>query len=318
MRSILCAPALAAGLVVLTGCEDFGDWGPSDRYKEDFHYSYALKPGGTVSVESFNGSVEIMGWEQNTIEINGTKYASQKAYLDDMKVDVNATPGAVRIHTIRPSFTHGNCGARYSIRVPRRVVLDEIVSSNGKVRIDGVEGNARVRTSNGGVRIEGLKGDLNARTSNGAVEVRNLDGNARVHTSNGGIEAEAAHGSFEAETSNGRIEATLEDPAPNWPLSLHTSNGPIELTLKASRLPDVRAESSNSSIVLHLPGSAGARVRATTSRHSSITSDFDELMRGRDDDDRRQRRSEVEGTIGAGGPLLDLSTSNGAIKILKN
>lgn len=318
MRTLWCAPILAAGLFVLTGCEDFGDWGPSDRYKEDFHYSYALKPGGTVSVENFNGSVEILGWEQNTIEINGTKYASQKAYLDDMKVDVSATPGAVRIRTVRPSLTRGNCGARYTLRVPRRVVLDEITSSNGSIRIEDVEGTARLRTSNGGVRIERLKGDLNVRTSNGAVEVRDLDGNARVHTSNGGIEADASHGSFEAETSNGKIEATLADPAASWPLRLHSSNGPIELTLMTAKLPDVRAESSNSSIILHLPASASARVRASTSHHSSITSDFDELMRGRDDEDRHQRRSDVEGTIGSGGPLLDLSTSNGSIKILKN
>ena len=59
-----------------------------------------------------------------------------------------------------------------------------------------------------------------------------------------------------------------------------------------------------------------ARVHATTSRHSSVTTDFDELFHG-DEDDRRGRRSEVEGRIGSGGPLIDLSTSNGPIKILK-
>lgn len=316
MRIRLIAPLLAAGLFVLTGCEDFGDWGPSDRYKEDFHHSYDLKPGGTVSVDNFNGSVEIMSWEQDTVEVNGTKYAGQKSYLDDMKIDISATPGAVRIRTIRPSMSRGNCGARYSIRVPKRVMLDEIVSSNGGIRIDRVEGNARLRTSNGGLRIDGLKGDVNARTSNGSIELRDIDGNVRVHTSNGRIDAETTHGSFEAETSNSRIEATLDDPAPDWPIKLNSSNGHIELTLRGAKLPDVRADTSNSSIVLHLPPSVNARVRAATSRHSSITTDFDQLFRD-DEGDRRGRRSEVDGRIGSGGPLFDLSTSNGAIKILK-
>src|ERR1700676_968774 len=135
MRALWIAPLLATGMFVLTGCEDWGDWGPSDRYKEDFHHSYAMKPGGTVSVENFNGPVEIMSWEQDTVEVNGTKYASQKSYLEDLKIDISATPGAVRIRSIRPSMSHCNCGASYAIRVPRRVLLDEIVSSNGAIRI---------------------------------------------------------------------------------------------------------------------------------------------------------------------------------------
>jgi DUF4097 and DUF4098 domain-containing protein YvlB len=317
MRGTLLTPLLAAGLLVLTGCEDWGDWGPSDRYKEDFHHSYAMKPGGTLSMENFNGPVEIMSWEQDTVEINGTKHASQRSYLDEMKIDVSATPGAVRIRTLRPSLSHCNCGARYSIRVPRRVMLDEIVSSNGGIRIDRIEGNARVRTSNGGVRIDGLTGDLNARTSNGSIEIRDLDGSARVHTSNGSIDAEATHGSFEAETSNGRIEVTLVEPGADWPMRLTTSNGHIELTMKGNKLPDVRASTSNSSVVVHLPASVNARVRAATSHHNNITTDFNELLRSDEEDDRRRRRSEVEGRLGSGGPLIDLSTSNGPIKILK-
>lgn len=318
MRTLWCAPVLAAGLFVLTGCEDFGDWGPSDRYREDFHYSYALKPGGTVSLESFNGSIEVMSWEQPTVEVNGTKYASQKEYLDEMKVDANATPGQVRIRMLRPSFSHGNCGARFSIRVPKQVVLDEIVTSNGPIRVDGIDGNVRVRTSNGGVRVDNLKGELTARTSNGAIELREIEGNVRLHTSNGHIDAEASNGSFEAETSNSKIEARLVNPVSNWPVRLNSSNGHIDLTLQGSKMPDVRAETSNSSIELHLPASVNARVRASTSHHSSVTSDFDQLMRSGEDDDRHGRQSEVEGTLGSGGPLMDLSTSNGSIKILKN
>lgn len=316
MRALLAAPILASGLLVLTACEDWGDWGPSDRYKEDFHHSYALKPGGTVSVENFNGSVEITGWEQDTVEVNGTKYASQRGYLDDIKIDLNSSPGSVRIRTIRPSMSHCNCGARYSIHVPHKVVLDEIASSNGGIRVDKTEGTVRLRTSNGSVRVDGLTGDLNARTSNGSIELRDIDGNARVYTSNGHIDAETTHGSFEARTSNSKIEATLLDPAANWPVRLNSSNGHIELTLKGSKMPDIRADTSNSSIVVHLPSSANARVRANTSRHSRISTDFDELFH-EDEDDRRGHRSEIDGRIGSGGPLLDLTTSNGPIKILK-
>ena len=214
-------------------------------------------------------------------------------------------------------MSHGGSGARYTIHVPKHILLDEITTTNGGIRIDGIDGSVRLRTSNGTVRIERVNGDLNARTTNGAISLREFDGNARLQTSNGAIQAEASRGSFEAETSNGRIEVTLNDPAANWPVKLHTRNGHIDLTIRGSKLPDVRAESSNSTIVVRLPSSASARVHASTSRHSSITSDFDTLMRSGDIEDRRRRRSDIEGTIGSGGPLIDLSTSNGAIKIVK-
>jgi hypothetical protein len=91
-----------------------------------------------------------------------------------------------------------------------------------------------------------------------------------------------------------------------------SSNGHIDLTLDAKLLPEVRASTSNSSILLRLPASANARVRAGTS-HASITSDFDGLQ----SDAYRRRHSELHGTIGGGGPLIDLTSSNGSIKILK-
>jgi len=318
-RNYWALPLVAAGLLALSACDaDFGDWGPSDRFKADFHETHALEPGGTLSLENFNGSVEITSWNDDHVEINGTKYASQRAYLDDMKIEVGGTDSAVHIRTIRPSISHCNCGARYTIRVPKRVTLDEIVSSNGGIQIEGIQGAARLRTSNGSIRVENLTGDLRARTSNSSIEIREMTGNVNVHTSNGHIDAEVSNGSFEAETSNSKIEAVLANPSSSWPVKLNTSNGGIDLTLKASKLPDVRAGTSNSSITLHVPATADARVRATTSSHNSIDSDFSGLMAGGDEDgDRRHRRSDIDGKIGQGGPLIELSTSNGSIHILK-
>jgi len=64
---------------------------------------------------------------------------------------------------------------------------------------------------------------------------------------------------------------------------------------------------------VRLPAFANARVRAYTS-HAHVTSEFSEL---RNDDTRERKHSELNGVIGRGGPLIDLSSSNGAIKILK-
>lgn len=303
---------LAAALL-LTGCEDFADWGNSERFKEDFHGTFPLTPGGTVSLETFNGAVEVFGWDQNSVDVSATKYASTKEQVDAIKIDVAAsTAASVRIRAIRPSASgwHDNMGARFTIRVPRNVQLDGINSSNGAVKVEGIDGPARLHTSNGAIRVTRVHGELEARTSNGSIDTQELDGDANLRTSNGAIRVEASHGAFEAATSNGSIVASLADPGTARTLKLHSSNGKIELTIKGSRMPDIRADTSNSALTLRLPSNANARVRANTT-HSSITTDFDSLTQG------TRSKTELDGMIGSGGPMIDLSSSNGAIHITK-
>lgn len=302
-----------AGLWINSACFYPGDWAGSDAFREDFHSTHALQPGGKVSIESFNGAIEIASWDQNSVEVNGTKHAGYRSALDDIKIDIDSTPESIRIRAVRPDGVH-NAGVRFSLRVPRAAVLDFVSTSNGRIDVDDMEGNAHLRTTNGGIRVARLKGNVEAQTTNGAIEAQDLHGNANLRTTNGPVRADATGGSFEAVTSNGRIEVRLNDPQSSGPVHLRSSNGHIELTLDGTELPDVHASTSNSSILLRMPASANARLRAHTSSHSPISSDFAELHDGREP---RRAHSEVEGSIGRGGPLLDLETSNGPIRIQK-
>ena len=309
MRTYLRLLPLAP-VLLLTGCVEFGDFGDSEAYKEDFHQTYPLNAGGSVSIETFNGSIELVGWEQNSVEVNGTKYASTKSALDSIKIDVSSPSGSVRVRASKLSDFHHNMGARFTVRVPKRATLD-LSTSNGHLRIEDVEGNARLRTSNGPIRVERLKGELEARTSNGGIDVDYLEGDAKLHTSNGAIRAEASHGLFDAVTSNGSITARLNDPSTTWPVHAESSNGHIDLKIDAKQLPEVRAETSNSSIVLRLPMGANAEVRAHTS-HASVSSEFDGVHT-----DNEHGHGEMSGRIGGGGRLIELSSSNGSIKIVR-
>ncbi len=309
MRSYLRLLPLAP-VLLLTGCVEFGDFGDSEAYKEDFHQTYPLNAGGSVSIETFNGSIELVGWEQNSVEVNGTKYASTKSALDSIKIDVSSPSGSVRVRASKLSDFHHNMGARFTVRVPKRATLD-LSTSNGHLRLEDVEGNARLRTSNGPIRVERLKGELEARTSNGGIDVDYLEGDAKLHTSNGAIRAEASHGLFDAVTSNGSITARLNDPSTTWPVHAESSNGHIDLKIDAKQLPEVRAETSNSSIVLRLPMGANAEVRAHTS-HASVSSEFDGVHT-----DNEHGHGEMSGRIGGGGRLIELSSSNGSIKIVR-
>ena len=263
----LSALALCIGSLFLAGCDEVLD-GAWNRVQEDFHYSYPLNPGGKIEVENQNGGIDISGWDQNTVEISGTKYASSPDRLKDLRVEISHTQDLVAIRTIPPVEHWGNASVRYSIRVPRRTELARIASSNGSIHIDSIEGSARLHTSNGPIRGNGVTGSLDIETSNGRVELTDVNG----------------------------------------PVTARTSNGAIDLTFDAVR--EVRASTSNGGISLRLPSAPSAGLRARTS-NGAIHSDFDVTTHG------LISKHSLEGAIGAGGPLLDLSTSNGSIRLLR-
>src|SRR5215471_14589296 len=106
MTRLARAAAVAVAFLALTGCIEMGDWGDNERFKEDFHKTFPLDSGGAVTVDNYNGSIEILGWDQNSVEVTGTKYAATKDLLDQLKIEMEGEPRAVRIRSIRPPSSH--------------------------------------------------------------------------------------------------------------------------------------------------------------------------------------------------------------------
>lgn len=298
-------PALAA---ILCGC-DFEDLPGGVREREEVRKEMAMKSGSHFELESFNGSVEIRGWDQDRIEIAATKTASSRDLLDEIKIDISQSADGVRIRSVRPEGRHSNMGVSYVISLPRKTTMDRVASSNGSIRIESVEGAAKLRSSNGSVRLSQVKGDLDASTSNGSIELTSFTGGAVLRTSNGAIRASGVRGYFDAQTSNGSIDASIDEAAGRT-VRASTSNGKIELAIAKLKDSDVVASSSNSSVVLRLPEDIGARLKAATS-NGSINTAFEIRAQG------ELSKKRIEGTIGGGGPLIDVHTSNASIRIEK-
>ncbi|MFB3776571.1 MAG: DUF4097 domain-containing protein [Bryobacteraceae bacterium] len=252
MRTRLALMAVPSCFLLMAGCE-FVDFGDSSRYQEDFHESHAMKPGGRLYLESFNGSVEIAGWNQDSVDISGTKYASSEQMLRALKIDVAASGDSIRIRAARPSDRWGNMGARFTIRVPRSTALERIS------------------------------------TSNGSITAIDIDAPVRLHTSNGRVNVEGVQGALDAETSNGSIRAAVSSAGDNQPVRLHTSNGSVDLSVEKMGRSDITVNSSNASLTVRLPDGIAADVSASTS-NGSITNEFEEAFQGRSDKRRLEGR----------------------------
>src|SRR5262245_35894015 len=129
MNRLVRTLGVAPFVFALAACDFDFDEGDGARHKEDFHYTYDLKLGSRVELENFNGSVEITGWDRNSVDISGSKYANSEQLLKAIKVEITNTPDSIRIRSIRPMERRSNMGVRYVISVPRKTILDRISSS---------------------------------------------------------------------------------------------------------------------------------------------------------------------------------------------
>jgi hypothetical protein len=132
--------------------------------------------------------------------------------------------------------------------------------------------------------------NLKMESHNGGITVSDIRGQIGFQSHNGGVHLTRIAGNVNGETHNGGIEAELQGNT--W------EGGQLELN------------THNGGITLSMPASYSASLQASTS-NGRLTSDFPITVR-----DRFSSR-EMNFNIGAGGPLIKITTHNGGIR-LKN
>jgi hypothetical protein len=182
-----------------------------------------------LEIDAFNGDVEIVPGEGNTLEIVATvrqpKDVEYAVTVDGETVHIMAVALRTRID---PSP-----GVSLQITAPPNADLN-INSSNGSITLVGVGTGGLLETSNGTIRLEEVHGRF------------------EVHSSNGSIEFDRVSGSFDASTSNGRIEfdGDLEDGTSS---ELRTSNGGIDVFIGGEANVRIDAETSNGEVDIVYP-----------------------------------------------------------------
>jgi hypothetical protein len=304
---VLASFLLLAGL---TACGD-GDMSSMARVSEDFSHTYSLAEGGEIEVTTRNGTVEVLGWERDQVEITGSKYARSNEDLQSINIRFEASENRLHAKAEFRGAIGGGKGARFVIRAPASARVTAVDTSNGSIRIEGVARVDKLKSSNASISVLRTQGPLVADTSNGSIRVAQTKGDLRLDTSNGRIEADDVAGSVYADTSNANIRVNVVEATPGATMYFDSSNGGIEVAMRTFDNNRMTLDSSNSNITLRLPESVNAELQAKTS-NGSIRTDFP-LTTGGD-----SRRPELRGQLGSGGPLIKIATSNGNVRVLRN
>jgi hypothetical protein len=219
---------------------------------KEFNQTYPLQPGGSFELQNVNGTVDVQGWDRDTIEIHAVKTAkNRESDLALVSIDVDAKPGVVSVATRYPQNEGVEVAVEYTVRVPHCAHVEHLGTVNGTLRVSGIERVEDLRTVNGSIEVYEGGGSVHAHTTNGNVHLELL----RVQDKNGAI-AETTNGSvllavpadtradLETRCLNGNFsselpvtfESTLKPREMHGklggggaPIRLHTVNGGIRL-----------------------------------------------------------------------------------------
>ncbi len=230
MRRYLTLGGCLLAAMLLSSCDLDGR---DNRVSQDFHYSYELQPGAHLDLTNTNGSVEVSGWDRNSIDVSGTKYAPDQSGLEHIQVKVDARSDMAKVTTELPrgDWFHGSYGVHYRIHVPLHIQLERLQTTNGQISVENLEGGGKVNSTNGKLLLTHLTGDYRVTTTNGAIEWEECSGDERAETTNGSVRGRLKNGSIQARIYEWQCGPALSNRATESQSACHTTNGSVTLAL---------------------------------------------------------------------------------------
>ena len=103
----------------------------AEKSTEIFTSRYKIKKGNTINVYNFKGSIKLIGWNRDYVEIKAVKNA--QGYRNDLeKIDILANSrNGLTIQTI-DNTGNSKVIVNYTIRIPKSCIIGNIVTK-GKI-----------------------------------------------------------------------------------------------------------------------------------------------------------------------------------------
>ena len=179
----------------------------------EFQRTVALDARGTVSIETFKGSVDVQPWDQGRAEVSARIEAdtscgtdsrqAERVRLTEIEVESSASRLKIRsdydklegLPYIRLDVEGHDmaCSAHpfvhYRIRIPRTARL-EIQDHKSNIAVAGLRADARIVSHKGSIEVKDHDGALDVTTHKGdaRVDFARLGGDSRFETHKGDID----------------------------------------------------------------------------------------------------------------------------------
>ena len=163
MRKMSLAAILVAAIIMTIAAV------PGFAAEDTYDRVFPLPSGGSVFLENVTGSVDIVGWDRNAVEVKAVKSAASAADLPRVQIAALNSNNRVEVKTVYPEYQNVEVAVDYTVRVPRRVWLEQVATVNGSVHVSGVDGAGELHSVNGDVTVADSRGGFSAHTTNGDI-----------------------------------------------------------------------------------------------------------------------------------------------------
>jgi len=187
-----------------------------------------------------------------------------------------------------------------------------IESSSGRMKLNTITADTvNINVSSGKVTVDGIRGNASVKSSSGSLSIGNIDGKASIESRSGRIEIDKLSGILTAKNSSGSIKCTVAEARGD--ISLSSSSGSINCSIIKAK-GDISLTSSSGSVRLYIPQNFSFNFSSRTSS-GGLTTPFSDRLSSPVSD-----RKLVQGVIGGTGnsedfPTVKIRTSSGSVKV---
>ncbi len=176
---------------------------PAKSETETVDKSFSVKSGGTLTIESDRGSINVETWDKQMVEVLVEKNAELQKQLDGFQVNFDQKGNDLFVEG--DGDRKNKVSAKFIIKVPQEFNLD-LKTVGGSIGVADICGEVKVNTSGGSISIGNvIQGNVDANTSGGNIKVGDVAGNLKVDTSGGNIRLGKISGKSSIDTSGGSI-----------------------------------------------------------------------------------------------------------------
>ncbi len=186
--------------------------------------SFKVSGSPRVRVETFDGAVTVHAWDKNEVSYTVVKRARDEREMKGISIQAQGSGSEVTLRSqFDKSFAHSyhehdgrvtsyssDASAEFDVYVPRNATLF-VSSGDGRLRVEGVNGEVELHTGDGTIDVTGSRGRLRAETGDGRIRVEDFDGDAEARTGDGRITLDGNFRSLSARTGDGAISLSLPE-----------------------------------------------------------------------------------------------------------
>lgn len=235
------------------GC--FAASSPQAKFKETKTITAPHEATAAIRVKSGNGGISVQKAGVTEAKIVAQFACISEERLAECRIVAERKDGVLVVEARFPGGRHQNnesCDIDITLPGATGVTLE---SSNGRLKMGGLAGTARLQTNNGEIRVDGQDGPVTAKLDNGAIEIIGAKGEVEASARNGEVHVVGAAAAVNASSSNGSVTVKLID-GNNGPAKIRSDNGAVKLVLGKSFTGRIDCSTSMGSIKITGVGNA--------------------------------------------------------------